>query len=212
MRRANISLVIFFLLIVFSVVVSPTPAYAGVFDDILNGVKNTVQGGVDKVSDLFNGNAPRKELTIESKIELAPEGDINKNGQIEAGDIVRFTYVITNTTDKDHSLGTLKTNINRKQLNFIHNVTGTVSLNDDDKTITIPNFNIAANQVITITFDARLNYNTVEDPSIATEAEFIDTDKKSVAKSLRKEIRAKRILKDKIPGMTKQQFKKERTQ
>ncbi len=150
----------------------------------------------------------KKELKIDSGISLAPEGDVNKNGQIDAGDIVRFGYTLTNTTDKEYSFATLKTNINRKQLNFIHNITGTASLNDDGKTIEIPNFRIAPNQIATITFDARINYYTSEDPTIATSPEFSDSNKKSILKALKKEIKAKRINKDKIPGMLKQQIKK----
>ncbi len=159
---------------------------------------------VDNVKNFFTAKPP-KELTIDSKIELAPGGDINKNGQIDAGDIVRFTYIITNTTDENYSFATLKTNINRKQLNFIHNITGTASLDDNDgKTISIPNFRIGANQIATITFDARVNYYTNEDPIIATEAEFVSEEKKSIAKSLKKEIKAKRMNKENIPGMMKQ--------
>ncbi len=163
--------------------------------DIVNGVKNIV-------------SPPKKELKIDSSISLVPEGDVNKNGQIDAGDTVRFSYTLTNTTDQEYSFANLKTNINRKQLNFIHNITGTASLDDNGKTIEIPNFRIAPNQTATITFDARVNYFTSEDPLIATTPEFLDNNNKSIVKSLKKEIRAKRINKDKIPGMIKLQIKK----
>lgn len=143
----------------------------------------------------------KKELKIDATIVLASGGDVNKNGQIDAGDTVRFNYTITNTTDQAYSFATLKTNINRNQLNFIHNVVGTTSLNDDGKTITISNFRIAPNQVIPLSFDARINYFTKEDPLISTEADFVGKDKKSYAKSQRKEVKVKRILQEKIPRM-----------
>jgi hypothetical protein len=158
--------------------------------DVVNGVKNLI-------------SPAKKELKIESNISLVPDGDVNKNGQIEAGDTVRFSYTLTNTTDREYSFSTLKTNINRKQLNFIHNITGASSLDDNGKTIEIPNFRIAPNQTAVITFDARVNYYTSEDPVIATVPEFFDNDNKSIVKSLKKEIKAKRINKDNIPGMIK---------
>lgn len=167
---------------------------------------------LDGVKNALSKEEVKKEFTIESNITLAPDGDLDKNGQIDTGDIVRFTYTITNITDQDYSFATIKTNIDRKQLNFIHNVIGTASLDDDGKTIEIPNFRIAPNQTAAITFDARINYYTNEDPAIATEAELLGNDKKSIAKSSKKEIKAKRINKDKIPGMLKQQIKKESNQ
>lgn len=175
--------------------VNPKQAQANIFDNIVNGVK-----------DFFTPT--KKELKIDSNISLAPEGDVNKNGQIDAGDIVRFTYTLTNTTDQEYSFATLKTNIDRRQLNFIHNITGTASLDDDGKTIEIPNYRIAPNQIATITFDARINYYTSEDPTIATVPEFLDNNNKSIVKSLKKEIKVFRINKDKIPGMIRQQIKK----
>ena len=169
--------------------------HANIFDDILTGTKN-----------LFS--PAKKELKIDSSITLVPEGDVNNNGNIDAGDTVRFSYALTNTTDKEYSFSTLRTNINRKQLNFIHNITGTASLDDDGKTIEIPNFRITPNQIATITFNARVNYFTSEDPIIATIPEFFDNNNKSIVKSLKKEIKAIRINKDKIPGMIKMQIKK----
>ncbi len=163
--------------------------------DVVNGVKSFL-------------SPQKKELKIDSGISLVPEGDVNKNGQIDAGDTVRFSYTLTNTTDQEYSFATIKTNINRKQINFIHNITGTASLDDDSKTIEIPNFRIAPNQIATITFDARVNYYTSEDPTIATVPEFFDNNKKSIVKSLKKEIKALRINKDKIPGMIIQRIKK----
>lgn len=199
--RKKVLLLFIPLFIIVALLFSLAPTHASIFDNLADGVKN-----------LFNKGEVKKEFTIESNITLVPDGDMDKNGEIDAGDIVRFTYTITNTTDQEYSFATLKTNIDRKQLNFIHNVIGTASLDDDGKTIEIPNVRIAPNQTATITFDARVNYYTNEDPAIATEAEFVGNDKKSIAKSSKKEIKAKRINKDKIPGMIKQQIKKESSQ
>lgn len=177
----------------------PPSAYAITFDEIVSGVKSFIPGN-DKV---------KSETTIDSSITLIPEGDVNKNGLIDAGDKIRFTYKIINTTDEDYPFGTIQTNIDRKKINFIHNVKGTVNLNDDGKTVTIPNFRISANQTANVSFDARVNYFITEDPSITTEAVFVNNSKKEIAKSQKREIKAKRIDKDKTPSMLLRKSKQE---
>lgn len=193
MKKLTVGIIFFCLFIFFS----PTQAQASVIDDIVNGIKG-----------FFVGNStPSSMLVLSSSIELVKDGDVNNNGQIDAGDIIRFRYIITNTTNQEFASATLKTNINRKEINFIHNVTGTTSLSDTGKTIEIPNLRIAPNQVGTISFDARVNYFTSDDPVISTQADFLGKDKKSYVKSNKKEIKANRIAKDKIPGMFKHQVK-----
>ena len=196
--RKKVLLLFIPLFIIAALLFSLAPTNASIFDNLADGFKN-----------LFN---KEEEFTIQSNITLVPDGDIDKNGEIDAGDIVRFTYTITNTTDQEYSFATIKTNINRKQLNFIHNVVGTASLDDDGKTIEIPNFRIASNQTATITFDARVNYYTNEDPTVITEAEFVDDNKNSIAKSVKKKIQARRINSERIQGFIKQQIKKEGSQ
>jgi len=196
--RKKVLLLFIPLFIIAAFLFSLAPTNASIFDNLADGFKN-----------LFN---KEEEFTIQSNITLVPDGDIDKNGEIDAGDIVRFTYTITNTTDQEYSFATIKTNINRKQLNFIHNVVGTASLDDDGKTIEIPNFRIASNQTATITFDARVNYYTNEDPTVITEAEFVDDNKNSIAKSVKKKIQARRINSERIQGFIKQQIKKEGSQ
>lgn len=199
-KRGYFTAFFLFIFLFLMVVVSNVSAFS-VFN-ALKGVGDAILGKDDK-------NIKDKRFTIESGIALAAGGDINQNGEADAGDIVKFTYTITNTTDQEYSFATLKTNINRAQLNFIHNITGTASLNDDGKAIEVPNFRIGINQVATIAFDARVNYYTSEDPDISTEAEFFTEDQKSVAKSAKSALKAKRISKDKIPGMVTQQVMKE---
>lgn len=100
-----------------------------------------LQDWVNAVKEVIILSAP-KVISIDSTVERLLSGDENKNGIIDSGDIVTFKYTIINPTDKEISFATLKTNINRKQLNFIHNIKGTSSLNDDGITIEIPNFRI----------------------------------------------------------------------
>src|SRR5260221_91096 len=101
---SSLSLIFFFFFAVSSV-----KAFS--FDDIVKSIQQVFKPPA---------KTPPPALSVDSKISLAEDGDVNKNGQIDAGDTVRFSYTVTNTTDKDQTFATLKTNINRKQLNFIH--------------------------------------------------------------------------------------------
>jgi len=113
------------------------------------------------------------ELTVTSAIALAPGGDVNNNGQVDAGDIVKIAYKITNTTDKAYKYTTLKTNLDRSALNFIHNVQGSEGYQDNGKTIDLPNLWIDPNRIITISFDARINYYTNIDKTISTAPQLV---------------------------------------
>lgn len=148
----------------------------------------------DNKSDL---NRKDNKLSIDSLIELAPGGDENNNGEIDSGDIVRFTYALINTTDNKYSYATLKTNIDRKQLNFIHRLKGATGLSDEEGTITFHNIRINPDEQRIISFDARLNYSQ-EDKSITTESEFIDENKKSFMKFPKKEVIAKKLSAEEI--------------
>lgn len=147
---------------------------------------------LDDIKSNFSKKTDQGVLSVESNISLAPGGDVEKDNEIDAGDIVRFTYTITNTTDQEYSYGTLKTNIDRKQLNFIHNIHGTSGLIDDNNTIEIPNLQIDTLESIVISFDARLNYYNETSKTLSTEAELLGSDKKSVFKSERKQISTKK--------------------
>ncbi len=172
------------LIIVFLTIVSP--ANASIFDDLINKVKNIV-------------SPSNNSLTLDSQISFADGGDINKNGLFDGGDILKFTYTINNPTDKEISFATLKTNIYKKYLNFIHNIYGTTNLSDSNSTITIPNLRINPGENLIISFDARVNYFYDADKTISTEPEIITSDKKSLLKSTKKEIKAK-IFKGKFPS------------
>lgn len=200
MKRSKLSLVGSLLLFLF-LIVSPVTVQANIFDDIISGAKRFVS----------KENNANKRFAVESNITLAPDGDIDKNGEISAGDIIRFEYILTNLTDKEYKFATLNTKIDRTKLNFIHNVRGTASLTDDGKTIVVPNFRILPSQTTTISFDARVNYFSNEDKTISTEAEFLSEDKKSISKSLRKEVKAVKISADKIKSMMKQSIEQKKS-
>lgn len=208
MTRANILTPI---LIVTILLITPAVARASLFDDFINEMNNKLQNGADYVKSFVtpaaDSNVKNKALTIESAITLAPNGDVNKNGQIDAGDTITFTYTIQNNTDKKYAYATLKTNIQRDSLNFIHNVSGVTGLKDDGKTIEFPNLRIEPGMVKVISFEAKVNYFTEQDPIINTEPELVTEDKKPLLKSEKKQIQGKRIKKEDIPDQI-QLFKK----
>lgn len=152
---------------------------------------NTIDRLVDKVKS-FVSNDP-KELSIKANIALAENGDENSNGEIDSGDVVTFSYTITNTTDQEYSYTELDTHVPRDYLHFIHNIRGTVNLNDNSETIKIPNLTIHPQQLIEISFDARINYTEKEDLSISTEPEIIASDKRQLLKAKKEEIKAKKL-------------------
>lgn len=167
----------------------PTPARANIFDDIVTGVRNRVEKGVNEAKNLFS----KKELKVDSGISLVPGGDLNKNGQVDAGDSVKFSYTITNSTKNLYRFAKLQTNINAKEINSITNVRGALSLDANRDTITIPNLSIESGQVRKISFDAWINFYKDTDQSISTEAELLDDKDSLVFKAQKKEVSAKKM-------------------
>lgn len=165
----------------------PKQAHANIFDAIVNGVKNIL--------------APNdsQKFTITSHIALAPDGDVNKNGQIDAGDTVRFTVTITNRGNKPYRFATVKTNINRKNISSLTNIHGATGIDDSDgKTIMIPNIRIEQNQVKVVSFDALINYFHNNDTAISIEPEFFSQEKTSIFKAVKEEVIAKKIPQEKF--------------
>ncbi|GEM_PF-3414321 len=160
-------------------------------------ISSPIQASIlDDIKNILSKDSS-KNLTLESSVVLAPNGDINKDGQITSGDIVRFSYVITNTTDKKYTYSILKTNVDRKQINFVHNLQGTTGFLDRYGTIVFRNLRIEANEQRTISFDARINYSET-DRLISTQPEFLTFDNKSINKASRKEVKANKLTKQQI--------------
>jgi hypothetical protein len=141
---------------------STKPARAFSFQDILT-----------KVESIFKGTNQQKQITVDAKVELAPNGDINHNGKITSGDMVTFTYTITNPTNISYPLLTLKTNLDTSTLNNITNIQGAASIDESNKTITIPNINIEKDNIRTISFRAQISFSKDRDISLSTEPHLI---------------------------------------
>lgn len=178
----------------------PSSVHASMLGDFVNGVRATVMNGVDEVKDFFTPD-PKKEFTIDSNITLAPGGDVDQNGQIDAGDTIRFKYKLNNHTEKEYSWLTLKTNIDRKRLNNFRNEFGTLNMVDDGKTIMIPHIKLSPNQDLIIRFDATVNFSTKEDLSISTEPEIVTNENKIILKMESKQVVAKKLSDDRFKSL-----------
>lgn len=191
----------FILLLSIFILISPKSAHASYIDDFFKGLKESVSNSVDKVKDILNikedNNIKSKDFTVQSEVTLSPGGDINKNNQIDTGDIVRFKYVVSNNTDEDFTFATLNTHIQREKVHFIHNVSGVTGLKYEEGSIIFPNLRISARSQSTIQFDAQINYD-VEDLDIYTEPEVLDSSKKRLIHSSKVSIKAKKLTNDEI--------------
>lgn len=157
--------------------------HAAFWDDIIGGVKK-----------LLPQSSQPTNLTVDSSIILAPGGDVDKNSQINEGDIVRFQFTINNSTNQKYTFATLNTNIDRKSINFIHNLYGVTGMRDDGRTISFRNLRINPGEALEISFDARLNYFKESERAFSSTPELLTSDKKSLKKSAKKEIKAKSTL------------------
>lgn len=181
-RRTVLLLILIFLL------AASSPAHASFFDDFLSGAKQ-----------LFTPSAPQS-LTVQGSVQLATDGDLNKNGVIDAGDMVIFKYVIQNPTSTMYQFATLRTNVSRTDINFIHNIKGTSSLLDQKSTIDIPNLFIKPNQDLEVSFEARVNYFDDADHTLFTQPELISSSKQKLFTAPQFNIKAKALPKGRLPS------------
>lgn len=143
----------------------------------------------------------RNAMTVDSEITLASDGDVNNDGQVDAGDTVIFSYTIINENSKEFPLSVLKTNISRTRLNFIHDIRGTASLSDANGTIEIPNLFIGPNQRVMISFHARINYFQGDDQVIGTRPELIGRDGVLLLEAATREMNVRAWNQDMIPSI-----------
>lgn len=198
MRKVKIFAAIFFLISSVSII-NPTPVNASFFGDIINGIKETFVGSVNTVKDFF----VKKEVSIDSDIALVSRGDINKNGQIDSGDLIQFTYTIKNTTKDTYKFSTLKTNIDANSLNSLGNLQGAVNLGKSDGNILLTNLEIRPSQVRIIKFEARINLDKRSNHTIVTEANLLDDKNQSIAKAKKEAVEAKKMNVDLFNQYTK---------
>lgn len=146
------------------------PIQAQILENIINAVKDLVFPNDE--------NEAKGNVDLKSNISLVPNGDSNGNGIIDAGEIVRFEYIISNNTDEELKFAKLDTDIKRDSINYIHNVSGTTGLDDNGKSISIKNIRIPKNMEIKISFEARTNLYSDSDGQLTTMPEFSSGDNK----------------------------------
>lgn len=152
------------LLIALFFLTTPIVVQASLFDDFIQEMNNQLQGGINDVKGLVkprDKDVKDKEFTVESDITLAPDGDADNNGEMDGGDTVRFSFVLSNGTDTAHPFSNLKTNIKRDSIHFIHNIKGVTGI--DNSTLELPNIYVLPNSKLEISFDARLNFSGEEE-------------------------------------------------
>jgi hypothetical protein len=171
-------------------------AHASILGDLL-----------DKAQKLFvpTQGEDTQSVSVTSQISLAPRGDINENGQVDAGDTLRFFYTLKNSTDVTYPFVTLETHVPRNQLNFIHNIVGASGITEKNSSIQIVNLVLLPHQSRNISFDARTNFITGADVLISTQAEVIASDHKPLANVEKKELRVKALPKLSQPSLLKSQ-------
>ena len=186
-KPASIFIFLLITLSIFSFVAKP--AQASVINDLFNGVKS-----------FFSNNEKQdnksKDISIDTSITLAEDGDVNNNGEIDSGDTIHFGFKLNNPSEETLKFTNLKTNIDRKLINYIRNEYGITGFNDDGKTLEIPNLILYPNQTVEISFDANISYFSQEDKVISTDAELLDKNQKRIAKAAKKEISAKKLDKE----------------
>lgn len=133
------------------------------------------------------GLVGKSNIEITSDISLTENGDVNKNGEMDGGDTVRFSFVISNGTETAYPFSKLKTNIERGSIHFIHNVKGITGI--DNSTLELPNIYILPQSKIEISFDAVLNYSQEEALVEGAQAKPVDI-------AIEKEISSQPLLED----------------
>lgn len=195
----NLKIVLILALLVF-LPFSASIAQALTFDDLIESGKKLL--GSEKTPKGVDDS----KIEITSDIQLTENGDLNNNGEMDGGDTVRFSFVLSNGTDKPYPFSKLKTNIRRDAIHFIHNVQGVTGI--DNTTLELPNIYVLPNSKQMISFDAKLNFIEEEAESMSAKNIVIDeitsqgiledNKQKKMAESGKKMKKIKRMQKNKL--------------
>ncbi len=140
-----------------------------------------------KMASPFIATMPVK-IEISTVITQDSDDDFNQNGQIDAGEMIKFQYTITNNGDIPLTLSTLDTMIPSNQFNFIHDVFGATGIDASGDTILIPFVHLEPNQVQTISFKACINYFVDSDLTLETASALILPNGQTVVRGPKKTI------------------------
>lgn len=124
----------------------------------------------------ISAQSPEGGVFVEGKIELAPGGDANRNGEVDAGDTVRLKFDIVNRTNQEYKFATLLTGLDRTLVYDLWNLSGASSLDDANNTITFPNVWIAPQARLSVSLDVTAQYFTEGEKRLALSPELLDRE------------------------------------
>lgn len=98
-------------------------------------------------------------ISVEERYTLASGDPKNGDSKISGGNIVTFSFVLTNSSNQAARSVTLDTGISRKLLAFIQNVHGTTGISQDTPTVVLKNIVLLPDETQKISFDAQTLYS-----------------------------------------------------
>lgn len=141
----------------------------------------------------ISAQSPEGGVFVEGKIELAPDGDGNKNGEVDAGDTVRLVFDVVNRTDKEYPFATLATGLDRTLVYDLWNLSGASSLDDANNTITFPNLWVAPQARLSVSLDVTAKYFTEGEKRLALAPELLDREGRPIGQAVLHEHGERRV-------------------
>ena len=134
--------------------------------------------------------APGILPSVDSKVSLVPDEDLNHNGLLDGGDSVKFEYTITNPTRQGYAFASLNTHVDSSSWNFIRNIHGTTGVSQSGKEIILNNLVIGPGETRIIDFEMTANLNDA-DVTTSTTPELISANKSVLARGSVHQVEAK---------------------
>lgn len=100
-----------------------------------------------------------KGISLNGTYATVRDGKNNTSTKVNAGDIVTFSFVLTNKGDQAARGVSLNTGISNKLLTYVQNIHGTTGVSETTPMITIQNIVLLPNETQKISFDAQLLYS-----------------------------------------------------
>lgn len=95
-------------------------------------------------------------LSIDGAYTLAKQGDLNKDGRVDGGDKVTFTFNITNKSKQAARTVTLDTGIDKTKLYGISEVKGSTGVETADNALLFKNIVLLPNTTQNLSFEAQV--------------------------------------------------------
>ena len=116
------------------------------------------------------------QISVEYDIELAEGGDYHQNGQIDAGDTIKFIYAIQNPTDQDYPYSVLQTQVLKENYLQTHGISGGSGLRIEDGKVEFPNLYLQNHSLTIISVNVELRYFHNDLREISTEPTLLSQE------------------------------------